>query len=276
MALILPFRNSYFTYPGTAPGFNQSHPASQYLAPNQGYSVVASAAGSMVDIFNGNGSISVATLPTTVINPSIGVAARFGINTSGELDLPHQSWQTGNATTLAAICVWQNVSTIQFFLNIWSNHGKVLLSGGVLGFSDGVIGGGSGFSPVVGVPYFWCFSTSYGNTTNFISVNLTNGQVYTQVSAGRTFSAGNQASIGNAIGNTVGAGADIAAIMASPTFLTMPQLQQWAQNPWSFWYPPNTDLIQMIAKAATQSTPWAPWMMDDIATINAINRAVGY
>lgn len=95
---------------------------------------------------------------------------------------------------------------------------------------------------VINTPYFFACS-SKDNVTDQVVVNLATGQVFVSTAAGRTLDTNNTTGtflMGKLV--TAGSGNGIAAAMfTTGDRLSITQLLQWAENPWSFWYPEDGD-----------------------------------
>jgi len=58
----------------------------------------------------------------------------------------------------------------------------------------------------------------------------------------------------------------LAAAMFNNTFMPLPQLIKWSQNPWSFWYPNNLDLADMLSSAGLPPVSSVPVGILGLAT----------
>lgn len=69
------------------------------------------------------------------------------------------------------------------------------------------------------------------------------------------------------IGNNVGSSREfngfIAAAMVGADYLAIPQLLQWAENPWAFWYPPAVQnlIFNSLVTPTVTDTLFAQAMM---------------
>jgi hypothetical protein len=115
---------------------------------------------------------------------------------------------------------------------------------GNIGFyiSFGIVAN-SGLIPSIDTPYFIVVSaSSTAQVCNFLLLNLRTGTYQTASISTSAFSIslfdsrfalGTSSHIGF-FNSPYG----ISAAMASDAFLSIPQMLAWAQDPWSFWYPP--------------------------------------
>lgn len=92
---------------------------------------------------------------------------------------------------------------------------------------------------IAGMPYFWAVSIANGLPVNTVLVQLGTGRVsILSIANALSFNAGDATIyIGNRGTNTRQAIGKIAAAMHANNYLSIPQLLQWASDPWSFWYP---------------------------------------
>lgn len=120
---------------------------------------------------------------------------------------------------------------------------------------------GAAFAMTNGIPYFVAVSCNLTDTSNYIF-----NQVQVNLKTGQTLSTSFTSSLG-AIGGITAAQAGtfflgnasfpwtgvLAAAMAESVFLTLPQLQQWAQDPWSYWYPTKYNLPLMLGAGSSSA-----------------------
>ena len=114
-------------------------------------------------------------------------------------------------------------------------------------------------------PYFIAISAVAGVGARLVAVNLHTGQVYSQVVASATggpTATTTVASWGKGFLNNFN-GVNVACTMFGSNALSMPQLLQWAQDPWSFWYPRRFDLASMLkgdaAAGGLNLDDWIIW-----------------
>jgi hypothetical protein len=138
-----------------------------------------------------------------------------------------------------------------------------------LGFNPNVASDGnviSSSSPVVvslNIPYFIIVSYGGAATTNsviFLLKNLLTGVTRTQTIASTATALGTNNAT-HSVGSSQtsrGLNGSIAAVAHISTFLSIPELLYWAQDPWSFWYPTYGDDVfsTIVGKAATSLNPF--------------------
>jgi hypothetical protein len=254
-ALLLKRRG--LAYPGwLQSGFDPSHPASSnlmYSGVARNGSFVGLAAGNPKPPFQGAGFSSAMD---GVIGPSLGCGSTTG--TANEL---HALGLGGTPTqaTIAGIARFSNLSTYN----------------GIFGdsFSDDVVGlfvdttsklmmriSGtntvSSLAMTAGVPYFCVASVNQSTNINFLLLRLDNGSVQTQAVGVSLTMAASTASylIANWAQLNFGMTGNLAAVMYNHSYMSMPQLLQWAQDPWGFWYPTTAGIVgfdaELVAAAA--------------------------
>jgi hypothetical protein len=88
---------------------------------------------------------------------------------------------------------------------------------------------------------------------NYVIVNLDNGARFSGTftpTKGAT-AQDTDVYIGNRGLNSRQGLCDVAAAMQSNTFLTLPQLLRWADDPWSFWYQNKIDHLVGVSTPST-------------------------
>lgn len=241
-------RPSPLAFPIGNPGFDPSHIAS---GGKPMFSGVA-AGSNFVDLFNGKKG-NVNPTPSSVIDANIGpslvtTAAGF-IDYSGIL--PIESLPTLAVTQAAIFKIGTNASD-GAIMNYGGTNGVSLTtsSGGVLDANwMGSTTLASTITLSLGVPYFAVASSLSATGTNFVVVNLTNGQTNSHFTstASTMLQPNSEVAIGQSIQTGVNFVGSIAAAMTSYGYLSIPQLLQWAQDPWAFWYPRTLDLSMMLS-----------------------------
>jgi hypothetical protein len=263
MGLILPFRPNKLAYPGGIGGINPAHPAAQNLylsavAVNSGTFTSGGAPSPFVNLVTGapltRTNIGANPGGTFSMDGSIGASYAFSssANSTFGLNLSLTAGQSA-AKTVGAIFkfsvqggvgVYQSV--VVFNVGV---EGLYILNGAPDWFlgSDNL----SSITLTVGHAYYVATSAfPSGATTliNFVVKDLTTGQVRsattTRASTPATVTA---VGVGNdQLGSSDPSLFPIAAAMYSGAALGIPQMLNWAQDPWFFWYPPQLDLVQMI------------------------------
>lgn len=270
MALPRIYRRNPLAFPGGRnPGFDPAHIASANLR----YSAIAA----------GKNCLQIApTLATgttsvggNIINGTIGPV----LNTTGTFQsatLPGSTPAVADtAITLAAIAMFTSATgnqacvlastgtsnTAAFFLN-------VIATTGVFSFSGFSTSPSNSFGVNIGtlsvnVPYFLVGSISVASgilSINGLLVNLLSGEVKSLIGT-RTVNAFIPSGVFQVMNNGNNPSWQLAASMCSATFLSLPQLLQWAKSPWDFWYPPTVENLlfsSLRASIAAISTGWFP------------------
>lgn len=267
-ALRLLRRPSPFAYPGGLPGFDPSHPAAQGMTPGHAFSGIANSG--FINLLTRKAGTKVST-PAPAIIGSVGPSQLFSGGTQS-FTFAGQSTKNDVSFTVAAIVQFTAVTTNTYF---FSSSGAAS-TGFALGLSTVSLislafpGGGTGLSiasPTFtnGIPFFIAVSaTQVGSNFiwNYAIVNLQSGQIFS--GSGTTASTGPVAPNGTyMVGNTPAgfhpANGNLAATMFAPAFFSKAQLLQWAQDPWSFWYPRSLDLSMMLGGIAPSMPPYNPW-----------------
>lgn len=100
---------------------------------------------------------------------------------------------------------------------------------------------GQAFFPVDWNSYFYAMSWSKGNVNgvNCVSIDLSNGKIVTEFMGSSSFASlggtGGASCLGP--GNSNSMDGFFGPHMWSATYMTMPELVAWANDPWAFWYP---------------------------------------
>jgi hypothetical protein len=243
-------------YPGGNPGFDPSHMA----AGGTRFSAIATGNG-FINLMKGAAGV-ITNAPAAVIDGRIGPSVKFA-NSTDAVTFANQSVAIDASCTFGCIFI-PNASIGNATLISTSSNA----SGGfrlslnslvpivtVNGNSGPIM---TGTSLVIGVPYFCGFSYSPNVASNatFVLMRLDTGAILTsspaygalssQASSG-TYSVGTRVS-GNLVSDST-----IAAIMYSSALMSKAQLLQWAQDPWSFWYPQKFDLNMMLGASSSSN-----------------------
>ena len=243
----LTLRQSPLIYHGGRPGFDPVHPASNGIR----FSGVAS----NKDFINllATPPLGVATGSSLVVDGLIGQAAKFSgfghwVKFSGQSTANDQAATVGCILRLNALSgtptIFASAATTA------TGYALQINSSGAMTFYNNASGitGASSFSLIAGTAYFLGGSYNSG-VANFVAVNLQNGQIQTSSTTG--MSTANTAPDGayligsDQFGNS--SASSIAAIMVSSNLMSIQQLLQWAQDPWSFWYPNHFDLENILS-----------------------------
>jgi hypothetical protein len=135
----------------------------------------------------------------------------------------------------------------------------------------------SGITPTVGRTYFVAVSTVgiSGQPVYFIIRDLVSGKIST---ASVTQSIGSSWTVRYFFLGADGGGSgfiqSLAAGMVSPIALTQPQLLQWANDPWSFWYPNAFDLVDLLNTTLPTAPSLVPGLLfpSQMAALGPKNR----
>lgn len=241
-------------YRAGRPGFDPSHPASNGIRFS-GISVGK----------NFNNLLSVpptgtASGTSSVVDGLIGLATKFS-GSNHFVKFTGQSTANDQAATVGCIFRFNTLSgTPVLFANAATTatgYALQINSSGAAFFYNNASGttGASSFDLAAGNAYF--IGASFNSSVaNFVLANLQNGQVFSSSSTG--MSTANTAPDGNyLIGSdqfSNSSASSIAAIMVNSNLMSIPQLMQWAQDPWSFWYPNHFDLENVMAATAAVIT----------------------
>lgn len=254
-ALRLLRRASPFAFPGGNPGFDPSHPAS-WSGSQLGFSGVA-LGGGFVNLKSGKPFTKTGT-PTSGLDGRIGPYVQGTGSTNLNLLAAAYTQASPWLGTLAAIAVWQASTGAVVLVGAGNSNGAggislEVTSGGVVQFLVNGVGSATlGITLTAGVPYF--VAASYISPTQRVAVvvNLLTGQTQTSFAA----SIATQTAVGNLQirigdgGAATGCNSQVAAAMYSYQYMPLAALLQWAQDPWSFWYPNNFDLGLLVAAGA--------------------------
>jgi len=225
---------------GVAPGFDQNHVAAsgvRFSGISQG--------GGFVNVLNGKAGTSVGP-PGTSISGVIGRGSVFTSATNNAFNFAGMQTTNDNTFTIGGILTYTTFGGFNSWFSTSSDatHGVAIGSNGstpsnILFNFNGSTNAGSSNILVTNIPYFLIFSASL-SAQSYIIKNLANGQItvlssstvctYAGGAPNGTFQVGND-------GTTLGAGATVAAVMYSNQKMLAPQLLQWTEDPWGFWYP---------------------------------------
>jgi hypothetical protein len=252
--IILPFRPNKLAFPGTKPGIDPTHPASgKYIllsaVPAVGQqNYVNSATSQPLAVISGT------VAPTVGIDGVIGPWVRVASSSGQCLGFSLSSISDNPSVTIASIFNF-TVSTGGFqaiVSNSGGNQGLFLQDVTPKAFFTGSGGPVSApFSLVAGSTYFLAHSLqtdSSGAVANFVARNLATGSIQTGSvisSTGTGARFGTNCTVGNDPFSEW-LNAKLAAAMVSTASLSIPQLLQWADDPWSFWYPRAIGLAGML------------------------------
>ena len=224
------------TYPcGIAPGFNPSHPAA--LGVRQ--SAVTLTGANFVSLLTGTkGTLSGTVTPNT--HAVIGPNSAFAL--SAYVTFPNGPTTVDSNFTGAGICyLTTGAATAALFCSDNQSTDGCSVSINASNILGAVYTGVNRISSATtlstGVPYFIAASRTQ-STGNFVVVDLRTGLTFSSVTTGGTgtpIAGGGTFQIANASTAQTWIGG-IACVMYSNQFTPLAVLQQWAADPWSFWY----------------------------------------
>lgn len=236
-------------YPaGIAPSFDPLHPLSAGISPSSGFSAVASGGGFY--------SVSSGTQWAITGSPSFGIDSRIGPNSN--LDVIGKQFQISNqraftpvGVTFAIIIIGNTFAGNQAYLFDATNYSFGAFSGNFILFA-GTTKTFSGFAPAAGVPYLYMASIN-ASALNFVVANLSTGQINYGTTTGVLPATGSVWRLSNTASNPANAKISHAAV--SYMFMSIPQIIQIADDPWSFWYP-QYDFLSPATDLGGPGTPW--------------------
>ena len=234
MPLIYPVRNP-LAYPGGNPGFDPAHFAG---GPRIRFSGVATGSGFSSILTGVKMPLVGAIVPMqSQIGPLVGTTVG---SVNAYTQAPIQNDIAPSAFTTATILQYTGHNT-----NSWATYFSILsynMGLDIVWYSMNNYGTNSSvpFSFSAGNPYFVVL-TCISNTVRILLKNLNTGTLKTYIGTGPTILPDITSSyvyIGGGGPSTSALLGGVAAFMYSVNNpLTPIQLLQWAQDPWSFWYP---------------------------------------
>jgi len=253
MPLIFPIRPaSKLAYPRSSPGINPAHPAT----PGAQIAVVVNPLNAnYINLLTGLGCVN--TQGSQITSAIVGTDGIIGPNlTAGTgckaLGTSFPNVPVGNFTAAAIFRytttnggAYQCVATAGNAWGWWMHSGKPCLYTN----TDNA----ASFTPTVGRCYFIAMSAPLfsGSIINYVMRDMITGQVFTSsVSQTSAASSTNLWTIGNDTSNEF-SNFPLAVAMISTTVLSMPQLRQWADDPWGFWFPQQFDITSAISHAVS-------------------------
>jgi hypothetical protein len=231
-----------FAFPGTAPGFDMTHPAAKTNGTARTYSVIARS-GNFINLMNGKQ----ATLSGTPTADTLsGIGPCTGVTGTQSVIYADQSNAVDAAVTFAAILQLNSVPAVTtVYLNNGSNNegGKMAIGHSGAAVLQLIAWGGTTVASTLtisaSIPYFIAV-TNNAASSYFVMRRLDNGVLRTDTQTKAIAAAGpptlNSFEMGNA-GTTRPMTGRMACGMYTPASLTLAELVQWSADPWSFWYP---------------------------------------
>ncbi len=228
-------------YPCRPPSFDPTHPMAQGISPGRGISVVATPSGGAISLITAAPATRTGTL-TSKMDPSIGQSI-VGAATGNYLTFPGQISETQSVATLAMMITITSAGSGQFPWGTDSTGAGFFLATGPAFFAVNFVLTITSIIPwVQNGSYFFASSgrrVAGGTTINFVVRNLKTGIIQTDVqtaaggtapSSNGTYQLGQRGGGNNMIGRC-------SAAMYAPFYATLPQLYNWALDPWAFWCP---------------------------------------
>jgi hypothetical protein len=224
---------------GVKAGFDPSHFAARNIVR---FSGIACGTGFLSLLTGKAGTASGA--PTTTVDGALGLCQTFPA--SSARNFANQPAVADTQFTIAVLFRHSAITTNQgYFANSSTNNvGNTLFNGtGPITIKIAATSNTVAFSNTsfvtANVPHFLAVSVN-GTKANAFVVRLNTGQY--DFAENFTVAGSSGASTGTyVVGNTPSLAAacigNIAAVMYSTAFLSMFELEEWASDPWSFWYP---------------------------------------
>jgi hypothetical protein len=243
---------------GRKPGFDQTHPAANKIR----FSGIASN-GNFINLLRGIKG-TVAGSPTASITRN-GPAVNF-LATTANITFTNNPSVNDTSVTIAGIITFAAITTFQYFFETATVSGGWKFgtqSAKKLDLTQEGVAEYEGTQILVaGVPYFAAVSAAPSSAINFVTTNLTNGQIITSTVANTTNPTAGTATytVGNDRSTEFCNGA-LSAVMFSGVYLPMSILIQWAQRPWDFWYPPTVENLMFSALGGTLPLSLSPQPM---------------
>lgn len=230
---------------GVLPGIPSSH-----IGLGKGilrFSGIATPGGSFIDLSSGKQATTINSTVTGIVDGTIGPSCKFP-NTFSGLGFSTFPSITDSTKTLAAIIRFTSNGVIQEIIaenpNFNTGWGFFIRTNNTVSSCCGAAGTTTTLTLTSGVPYFIIVSSNTV-TQNYLIKRLDTGSVQTlTASAAQT---PNATTGPVAVGNIYTTGSrnvpgPIASVMSSTQYMTLPMMIQWAENPWSFWYPTRLNI----------------------------------
>lgn len=245
-------RNTPFSFPaGRNPGIDLSHIA----AGIPRFSGIASGNGSFINLMTGAPG-TVAGTPTAVSDGYLGRATNFATSTDA-VTFSGNPAVLDSVVTFGAIALFTSITGNQGIFNsatVGADGWLFYVSNQLTLFANNSTVS-SGTNLVGNIPYFLICSTN-SSVTNFLWMRLDNGVVSTATTSSLTSltSNGTYKVASDNFGNATNS--RLAAVMFSAgIFMSISQMLQWAQDPWSYWYPGLRDQLLFKGIQGSQSAP---------------------
>lgn len=236
----LRYRRNLLAYPaGVKPGFDPAHLAARGMQSAYGLAGVASG-GNFIDLLSGRPGTIIGSISPVIdtIGPCTLQTTQSG---APRITFSAKAAVASHTVTVAAIFRIMNGSTGTHGIFSDNTGGNCWIFS-TSSFNAGLwIGGAgpyviSGATLTVGVPYFVAISSNK-LTNNYVIVNLDTGATRSgtfAMTGSLSASSGTYVLAKQSAEPMLG---NVAAVMFSPSLLSLDQLRQWAKEPWAFWYP---------------------------------------
>lgn len=200
-------------------------------------------------------------VPSTVVGTATTVCKEIGlcVNTGAGANYNQftNTFPTTAPASIVAACIFIPTATASFgtFIqdaNTNASPNKFGLLTGVLAISGSGNNHSSSLSALTnGVPWFVAVSWN-ATTQNYVQINLKSGERrFTTTSLANTMGTTTVnwvVACDSTAGDQLNGGV-AAVMMALDTFINLPDLLQWADDPWSYWYPQSEENWVGVAAA---------------------------
>lgn len=233
-------RNKLAFPTGFAPGFNPNH-ISIGTTGLVRLSCVCMGNANMVSIMSGQIGTLTGT-PTFAMHKTIGPSL---VTSSGGASAAFSPGPSTTDTNYTIACIFYITSQGSFNILCLNNNGPSpdFFVDSTSPFNLRLQASGNTLSSIpvsLNTPYFCAVSNSGSTTANFLLLNLATGAVQTQSTTGAGTSSTFNSTIivagVSSFGQQLNGGMAACAYIAN-SFLSLPQLLEWAADPWAFWYP---------------------------------------
>ena len=221
-------------FPSRPYGFDQSHPAAG--SGGTRYSIISGPTIGSINLIKPSGLPNNSTAPTSATD---GVVGKTLVSATSDIRYASTAIQDTNSTLMAIGYITSLAAGGSF---IGGRQGGYFLgyktSGALALFTNNTADAVSTIILAINTPYFLIASTN-GTVANLVAVNLKTGQMFSNTQSG-TYTAlinGTLFQYANGQSAAFPLVGSVAAAAYTNAFLTLPQLQQIALDPWAFWYP---------------------------------------
>jgi hypothetical protein len=250
VAILIPGSASPWSFPGTAPRLNLSHPAAYKCR----LAAVATGAGGVNLVTGAKGTLGT---NSKVVNTGHGPGL-YASAAPGAVTYPVVVAETVTAFTQALIfeyrteagSVYPLAPGASYGIQLTPTHPNPYLGGAAIGLTPTLP------NSIAGHTYFMAVAAKTGtNGVVVVLVDMTTGAVFQAI--------GTQ-SINCILSGTYGAPysapvlSRVLAAHYAANYLTLGQMLEWAQNPWALWYDNSTlGVVSSASAQAPSGTPYA-------------------